>query len=64
MKSKEEYKILTAFLDAGMFIANVKIMKEVERINSIFDDSVARKWYYRYGHINVKDLNKLSTKKW
>ena len=63
MKSKEGNNILTAVLEEGMFIANVKIMKESESINCVFDESIEKQWHERYGHININDLNKLSAKK-
>lgn len=62
MISKYSQKILTADLQEEVFIANVKNDNVVQSVNAAIDKDIVRKWHQRYGHINVQDLSKLTSK--
>ncbi|KAI8116737.1 Retrovirus-related Pol polyprotein from transposon TNT 1-94 [Lucilia cuprina] len=62
VKSKQNQNILTAGLVDDMFVVNLEKVMNFEMVNGIINENVVKKWHQRFGHININDLNKLSSK--
>lgn len=62
MMSKDHQNVLTADLKEEIFIANVKVNNMVQSVNGAIDRDMVMKWHQRFGHMNVQDLSKLTSK--
>lgn len=60
MTNNNKETVLTASLTNGIYFADLIASKAVESINGVISDDVSA-WHRRFGHLNARDLHKLSS---